>query len=305
MSSKRIKHVVQNPYHLWAHESQDWARTSGGNESFEGRHAKSYAATIASIVRNKKGKRAFLIAAQYWSPTTSRHQGSMRYAIPPDELKFYVPHTDPQHAADHFENVKYMWGKIGEFLLAAKRARTCKDSYTLQAFEVSKSLTEYLAFFGLKGKAYKAPSATLEADALAQAETFAKEETRIRKAEEKRQAEQDARNRAEAAEKLQKWQAGEPVYLPYLRAAFLRVSPADPATVETTQGATVPLEHVRRVLPVVLRKVQAGQAWKPNGETIRLGTYAVSGIDAQGNLTVGCHTFERAEVERFAAVIGE
>lgn len=297
----RIKHIVTNPYHLWAHEAQDWAKNSSGNQSFNGTSAKSYAATIAEIVRNNKGKRAFMVSTRSWSVTTAGHQSSMRRAIPSGETVFNVPRLGT-HSSDHLENVRAYWATIAENLGKAKRARKNAEWYQIMAAELATELRAYIKFFGLKGKEFRPPSDSLAEDALKQSQTFAKEDARREAQALKELQEREALRRADAAEKIAAWQKGERVYLPILSVAFLRVSPSDPETVETTHGATVPLDHVKRAIPGVLAAVRAGRDWTPKND-IRLGHYTVRGVTAEGTLTVGCHRFERAEVERFAAEV--
>lgn len=102
-------------------------------------------------------------------------------------------------------------------------------------------------------------------------------------------------------EKLPLWLAGENVSLGYTAdTSYLRVKDNE---VQTPQGARVPLEHVKKALPVVLAIVENGREYRRNGHTIHLGHYAIDSIDAQGNLRAGCHLFSKAEIERFAGVL--
>jgi hypothetical protein len=122
--------------------------------------------------------------------------------------------------------------------------------------------------------------------------------TRVRKW---RQREEDAKLKFE--EKLPRWLAGEDVYLGYVPNIGTDYLRSRRGEVETTRGARVPLDHVKKALPLVLSYVTNGREFKPNGHTIRLGYYTVSGIDADGTLTVGCHRFSKAEILRFAGVL--
>lgn len=68
--------------HLWANESQESA--NGSNFYFEGESIYSYGRhfEIGRIVRNKRGRKAYLINDTYYSSTTSKHQYYVREAIP-------------------------------------------------------------------------------------------------------------------------------------------------------------------------------------------------------------------------------
>jgi|GEM_PF-3378619 len=118
-----------------------------------------------------------------------------------------------------------------------------------------------------------------------------------------RWARQQENERKTFEERLPLWLAGESVSLPsqYMTGtSYLRVKDNE---VQTSQGARVPLEHVKKALPVVLAYVQNGREYHRNGHTIHLGHYAIDSIDTQGNLRAGCHLFNKAEIERFAGVL--
>lgn len=302
-----MKRVVNNPYHLWAHQVQSDARNSSGNRSFIGEHAYSYAACIGSIVENAKGEQAYILASDSWTVTTSRHQSKLRDAIPRGSVVFYVPFRHAGgwngweyhgNAEDHGRTHAYYCEKIAEFTLKAKRARTehNRNYYAMYAANTLDELRRYRMFFGLKGKRYALPSeantaATMEALNAAREAAAAREREAARKARERN------------ADTIGRWIAGEAVYVPHtVTEAYLRLS-ADGLTVETSQGADAPLEHVLRALPFVLECLQHGRAWQPNGHTIHLGHYAVRSIDADGTLRVGCHVFAKSEVLRFAALV--
>lgn len=76
--------------HLWANESQESA--NGSNFYFEGESIYSYGRhfEIGRIVRNKRGRKAYLINDTYYSSTTSKHQYYVREAIPTGSKVFFV-----------------------------------------------------------------------------------------------------------------------------------------------------------------------------------------------------------------------
>jgi hypothetical protein len=117
-------------------------------------------------------------------------------------------------------------------------------------------------------------------------------------------AERDEKAKVTFAENLPRWLAGANVSIPYSNVyggtSYLRI---DGNEVQTSQGARVPLEHVKKALPVVLAYVQNGREYHRNGHTIHLGHYSIDSIDANGNLRAGCHLFNKAEIERFAGVL--
>lgn len=68
--------------HLWAHEQEESA--SGSNFFFEGTSIYSYGHhfEVGRIVKNKQGKKAYLINEDYYSATKGKHQRYVRNAIP-------------------------------------------------------------------------------------------------------------------------------------------------------------------------------------------------------------------------------
>lgn len=76
--------------HLWAHEQEESA--SGSNFFFEGTSIYSYGHhfEVGRIVKNKQGKKAYLINEDYYSATTSKHQCHVRNAIPTWAMVFSV-----------------------------------------------------------------------------------------------------------------------------------------------------------------------------------------------------------------------
>jgi hypothetical protein len=80
--------------HLWAHEQEESA--SGSNFFFEGTSIYSYGHhfEVGRIVKNKQGKKAYLINEDYYSATTSKHQCYVRNAIPTWAMVFSVKEDD-------------------------------------------------------------------------------------------------------------------------------------------------------------------------------------------------------------------
>lgn len=103
------------------------------------------------------------------------------------------------------------------------------------------------------------------------------------------------------AGKVAAWRRGENVSLPDSLPDICRLNGAE---VETNRGASVPLEHVRRALPVVLGLIHAGKTYQANGHTIHLGHYILDSIDAAGTVAAGCHRFTRHEIEHLAGLVG-
>jgi hypothetical protein len=113
-----------------------------------------------------------------------------------------------------------------------------------------------------------------------------------------------AKARAEGAEKLALWLAGDDVALPYeARAtetggAYVRVIRDE---VQTSQGARVPLSAGRMLLAMAARCRATGT---PLHGSHRVGSFRLSAIDAEGNARVGCHLLEWPQMEAAAQRAG-
>lgn len=87
------------------------------------------------------------------------------------------------------------------------------------------------------------------------------------------------------SECLEKWLSGESNTRPQLREIVCRVINGD--TVETSQGARVPLEDALRVVQIARQCRDKGQSF--TRETIATGHYKGLKVDESGNVTIGCH----------------
>lgn len=118
---------------------------------------------------------------------------------------------------------------------------------------------------------------------------------------EDQRAYQEMIERRELPERIAAWRSHNPLaHLPYDIAPLLRLS-KDGKDVQTSQGASVPVAHARRLFGFVARCRAEGREFTPNGHTERVGSFKVAHVAPNGDLRVGCHSFEWAEIERFAA----
>lgn len=93
-----------------------------------------------------------------------------------------------------------------------------------------------------------------------------------------------AAERLTNAEKLEKWLNGDNVAAPRLCEVVCRVK-GD--TVETSQGARVPLNDALRVVKLAKACRDKGEGMQR--ETFATGPYKGVTVDALGNVTIGCH----------------
>lgn len=293
-----MKTVYNNSevFHLWAHQTQCHARGSG-NLSFYGLDAYSYRALIGRIVENTNGEKAYLVSTRRYSVTTSAHQSLLRRAIPADSTVFCLENIGD--CVSPSAMLKEILDRIPDLSLKAKRARVYKGSYLSQIQVTLESARRLSSFFSIPMP--EEFNGVDEADLQQQIDAA----TAVYEAELKRQAEEEKKREAirleRAKESLSAWLNGETAYVEYIPFAYMRLS-SDGGTVETTQGARVPTEHVKKVAPMILRVLNNGKNYAPDSD-IRLGHYRLNGI-RDGIVTVGCHRFEESEIRRFAAILG-
>jgi hypothetical protein len=287
-------------FHVWANQGQDYARS--GNVSFDGRVAYSYRAVIGVMVGGPRGSAALITGATH-SVTTSKHTGEAASAA---RLSFRLPgRVDRSTTPD---DGRAQWAEQIADLSTKYAVTTRKPSKAKLLRELRgsvESANRLCTFFELP--LFELPAADAEVDAyVAQLNA---ERIAVAKARAERDAAELAEQKAEALASLASWLAGapgQPKSFHLLRGKvgdLMRVG-AD-GEVETTQRAYVPVDHVREAAPLILLLVRAGRPWRPTGDkVVRLGHYRVDQLDEDGTLHVGCHAFKRAELERFAAVLG-
>lgn len=289
--------------HLWAHKARESAR--GSHFFFNGDTIYSYGAhfPIARHVKNKQGQPAILFTTLRRSQSTARHVSYTRSAIQPGVPVFYV--LDPERRPGELEGViSQKEGKenllsytedavnyVQESRKPRKQAHV-KARLIGYAQDELRKAQEFADFFGLD---YTAP-----ADALKLADEWQVEI----EAEHKRQALKAKRGAAkalrEAREKIAAFIAGENVTLPFIKQTYARIEGDGLAT---SKGARVPLEHVKRVWPVVKRTIDKGGEFHANGKALHVGNYQIQEIKSDGTLIAGCHRFEKAEVLRIGALL--
>jgi hypothetical protein len=288
--------------HLWAHQTQDHAR-SHGNLSFQGPMLYSYNTPIGHIVTNAQGERAYLVANRSYSATTSKHVHAARMAVPVSATVFYVSSVAPggwnnMGETTHAARVQAYQTLIDEAEGKLRRARLpyMRNHWATRADDLRVEAGLYCRFFGLAPftPALAESLSAIEAEEARKAR--AREQRRLARARRegaKRRAEQAAALRVDHADDVARWQAGDrTARLPYgYPDTLLRLSP-DGTEVETSRGAAVPVEHAKRLFAAYM----AGTV-RPG---MRVGHYTVSAATPDG-LTIGCHVLARPEIERFGA----
>jgi hypothetical protein len=102
---------------------------------------------------------------------------------------------------------------------------------------------------------------------------------------------------AHNAERITKWRNGEHVYLDYNLDTILRVSGSE---IETSRGASFPLEHGKRAFALIKKCHDEQRAFRPNGHAIHLGHFTVDEVTVDGDVRAGCHYVKWSEIEAIA-----
>lgn len=103
------------------------------------------------------------------------------------------------------------------------------------------------------------------------------------------------------ADRLRAWLACESNVRPAFEAGtFARINGN---VVETTRGASVPVEHACRLSRMYAIAVRKGGAEWADGAGPMVGHYRVNKIGADGSLIIGCHEFTADEAKRLHAIL--
>lgn len=302
--------------HVWAQQEKETGRSGNGNFSFSGATLYSYSTPIARFVTAPDGRRVTLVTSRHYSQTTSgKHMPAMWRAIDYGAGSFAPCFRVPDLSGDHAANLAYLSAEYADALAKYRRALSSIDFRAREAEKAHNAARDYAETFALDVPAntWAADDASVRAyhaERAARNNTPAKQAARDKAAQRRAErAEREAAlERAEKSERLEAWRSGEISHLRYddIRTdehggALLRIR-GD--TLETSQGASVPLDHAKRVFATVKRCRDAGTSWRRNGETIRVGHFQVDEIAPDGNFRAGCHLINWPETERAARAAG-
>lgn len=260
--------------HVWASQSQGEGRS--GSISFNRGILYSYAAKIARIDGS-----VVLLADRKWSVTTSSHQG-LAWSATSHMKHFHVSSV----MCNHEENFRNYFAKIKGTHDSYFRARNRKESILRDNNAIHAEMLEYAKHFKVKypDKAFGMTSIG----------AFVLSENGLGIQKERFDAERkEALALIEQAEI--EWITGKSNTIAVnsngkrfeFSCTRLRLSGNE---IETSRHARVPQKEAR----VLYKAIKAG---KPV-HGMKVGMYTVNGCN--GDLTVGCHTIPRHEVDRLA-----
>lgn len=297
--------------HVWAAQTKERGKASGGRIFFEGTKIYSYGHhfMIAQFV----DPTTVLLTTATYSQSTSSHQSSVRDALrglPVDV--FEVPRADG-FPPDNLRKLKELFE---DQLRAAARARRNAMWHVRQASRAREQHEKY-------GKRFwpdytPLPEIDQQFVADAQERTNRGEElnrARWAKREElaREQREKVAQHIIKLREKypdvIEAWRNNEQI--PYqLQSDLISVGRTllrvlkDGKTIETSRGARVPVD----VAPMMWRAVciarDRGLAQDYDGQGVRIGDFALRQIKLNGDVVIGCHEICYDELKLMAEKLG-
>jgi hypothetical protein len=312
MTRQRQVYPRDQVIHIWAHQSQEHAR-SGSNVSFDGKLLYSYSTVIAQIETDQDGQTWAFLSSESLTPTTSKHVGTSRQAT--------------RHLNRFFTPAFAIWSRYGrtikemiepaikqaiddlkEAFAPRKRATTKADAISRYNSRCE-SIREVIAAFGIENTT---PLPEVDPELTAKWVEDAKVYDKIRqeqnKARKEREEREAAEQRAKDQKQVERWLTAGEGYFPR---SFKKYH-EDQITIKgdivtTSQGAEAPLDHVIKALEFYMKRAHTGQddghgAFLPyhtNGHKIALGHFTLDSIDEQGNVKAGCHYFTAQEIARF------
>jgi hypothetical protein len=301
--------------HLWASRDVSEGRTSNGTMFFRDNTIYSYGThyPIAKCqqvwVRDTEtGRRVLHQVCRFNSTSSSvttegKHKNRVRQAIPSYWEVYCVPNVTEDTIAAHLANWEHLRDEYIESMAKANRARSAgmKATHLHNALVSINAANRYrLLFLGKnrKAKELKADDSMGEmiTDYLEQQQA-----EREAKRERQRQYEQ---------QEYERWINGKGYNrtFPNSPVAF-RISPSDSQEVETSLGATVPLDHAIRVFRMLAKLRRQGISFTQDDnahrDRLRIGHFHIDSVDWDTDTIIaGCHTIEWKAIAEFAAKLG-
>ena len=276
--------------HIWAHQNKEYAK--GSNFYFEGDTIYSYGRhfPIAKHCGNY-----ILMTTQRYSSSTSRHISYVRQAA--SHLPIINVENVDKTSSEIIEGLKKMAQKLIEEALASKtELGKCLKLSAAECVEI-----DLVTFCRLIGDV---PYATPNGDLYEKAESFlAAREEKIRAG----RAARDEKKHQSINIRLEQWKVrGRSIdtsgfYL--LPPAMRSEDRSCDKFVVTSHRAEVPYEEARQAFIQIMQYWDKGSEEVHNLAGYKIGDFTGLRI-ASDTVSIGCHTFQKSEVMRFATQEG-
>lgn len=297
--------------HVWAQQSQDHGHSS--SMKFQGPRIYSYRTCIGMIhnTYNDAAPRAVLLNSRTYSMTTSsKHMPAVRDAVA-NLPSFAVPLCTAESPGEHQVNYTALFAAYNRAVANLENARSEPYSYDFLHWN-AKRCADYARIFHLNVRPIDSDAMENQIRAFrirreAKLNADPKRAARIAKAA----ADKVERARIEGlervkrnAEYLLRFRDGSRYYGRSLTdeqgGVYLRLA-GD--VVETSRGATVPIEDAKRAIVFIASRAPRG-GWQRNGEQCPVGQFQIDSISPEGDIKAGCHFIRWTEISRLATQLG-
>ena len=282
--------------HVWAQQKKP--RGKGSNFFFDGPRIYSYGAHYLAARftdrRDENGARIVLVNNHQYSMSTARHLSYVRGALYGRNDVRVISVRDPRAdgvPANMSGNLLDMRASYNGALQDAAHARTRSAEHLARAESIAADMRSLAFAFG--------------AD-MPELQPYDRDAIRARIASQTAK-EREAREERERAQRIidagaaDKWRAGGPLENYRGAVTLLRVM-GD--RIETSRGAHVPLSVAPIVWRLVRETMRKGEPRTFERGAVALGEFSLDAIDANGNVTAGCHRLEFSELHRIAVRVG-
>jgi hypothetical protein len=276
--------------HAWANQTGKNRR--GFNMYYEGDTIYSYGShfPIAKHVETPDGAKVVLFTTRTYGVSTAKHK-TITWRACHHLTVFDVAMVGARATHEHQANYEVMLTSARDCVEKAKRARKYGDMHLQDAERYLTKANDYNAAFRLGNPIVEmvhldAAIALIRDAAMARA---------VKQAEERaeRQRLQRIEQRKLSNPRMVEWLKGNENVKMYGGNHELRLRPfvrVKGDKVETSWGASVPLDIALTAFQMAAKVRAKGQAWEPKGlRTLMVGDFPLRRIGPTGNLVVGCH----------------
>lgn len=222
--------------------------------------------------------------------TTNKHLSKLRCAARGQEVIY------PQIVDSHCENERYTRVWVSELLSKSSRAISNGEAYLNRARHMMEEANKFSELCGFKPQFDIAKELSVDLTELKKSYKAAR---KLELARKKLRAEELAKANAEI---LANWREDLDVSLPWgLNSSVPCMLRVRGNTIETSYGATIPLDAAPPLWKMVKRAMAKHNDYEPGYE---LGYYRLSKIHSNGDIQVGCHDIEFEELKLMAVKLG-
>ena len=278
-----MRHIVKARElpHMWAHQTQDWARC--GNVSFRGPYFYSYSTCIGEYVRPG----LYAISERQYSVTTARHLTELARAIPGDAVVVRI--QDPQSREyiwprDRRDATREMVNSLREAEKFRQKARRARKEYTRDWNELQTQL--WLDNAAVLKREFKLRN-KIDQNTIERFEINRRRQERRLTLAKQRKVE----------ELKTKWLRDETPHFPYGYSGGTLLRVHNNECIETSLGIRLEFDEALRVYRII-KALRARQKWEDNA-SYPIAGYAVNRVTPEG-VIAGCHRVSWAEIERIA-----